>query len=124
MSIRARDLIVLGAIALIARAAAVLIVDWPPFTDPAYYSLIGQRLTEGQGFTTPVLWSLLEVGSRIPDPAVLSVPSNAHWMPLTSIVSAASMAFFGSSYVGGTIPFVILSALLVPFTYAITWELW
>lgn len=124
MSIRARDLIVLGAVALVARAAAALVVDWPPFTDPAYYSLIAERLADGQGFTTPVLWSFLEVGSRLPDPAVLPVPSNAHWMPLTSIVSAASMAFFGTSYIAGTIPFVILSALLVPFTYAITWELW
>ena len=63
-----------------------LIVPWPPFTDPAYYSLIAQRLAEGHGFTTPVLWSFIEVGSVIPDPAVLPVPSNAHWMPLTSIV--------------------------------------
>ena len=88
-------MIVLGIVALVARAAAAAVVDWPAFTDPAYYSLIAQRLADGHGFTTPVLYSFLEVGSRIPDPAVLPVPSNGHWMPLTSIVAAASMAVFG-----------------------------
>jgi 4-amino-4-deoxy-L-arabinose transferase-like glycosyltransferase len=81
-------------------------------------------LAEGHGFTTPVLWSFIEVGSVLPDPAVLPVPSNAHWMPLTSIVAAASMALFGSSYVAGTVPLVVLSALLVPFTYLVTFDLW
>lgn len=124
MSSRARDLVVLTALALLARVVAVAIVPWPPFTDPAYYSLIAQRLAEGHGFTTPVLWSFIEVGSVIPDPAVLPVPSNAHWMPLTSVVSAASMAIFGSSYVAGTVPLLILSALVAPLTYLITVELW
>ena len=123
MSSRGRDLIVLFVVALIARAVAVAIVPWPPFTDPAYYSLVAQRLAEGHGFTTPVLWSFIEVGSVIPDPAVLPVPSNAHWMPLTSIVAAASMAVFGSTYVAGTVPLVVLSALLVPLTYLIAMEL-
>jgi hypothetical protein len=122
MSFRTRDLLLLAAVALVVRAIAAIVVPWPPFTDPAYYSLIAQRLVEGQGFTTPVLWSFLEVGSHIPDPAALPVPSNGHWMPLTSIVAAASMATFGSTYAAGTIPLVILSALLVPMTYQVTWE--
>ena len=123
MSTASRDMIILGVVALVARAAATVVVDWPPFTDPAYYSMIAQRLAEGQGFTTPVLWSFIEVGSVIPDPAVLPVPSNAHWMPLTSIVAAASMAVFGPSYVAGTVPLIVLSALLVPLTYLVTVEL-
>ena len=123
MSTRARDLLVLFGVALVVRIVAVILVPWPPFTDPAYYSLVAQRLAEGHGFTTPVLWSFIEVGSVIPDPATLPVPSNAHWMPLTSIVAAASMAVFGASYVAGTVPLVILSALLVPFTYLVTVEL-
>ena len=107
----------------VARIVAVALVPWPPFTDPAYYSMIAQRLAEGHGFTTPVLWSFIEVGSVIPDPAILPVPSNAHWMPLTSIVAAASMAVFGSTYIAGTLPLVVLSALLVPFTYLVAIEL-
>jgi hypothetical protein len=124
MSLRARDIAVIGIVALVARAVAVLIVDWPPYTDPAYYSMIAQQLAGGHGFSAPVLWSFIEVGSRLPDPAVLPVPSNAHWMPLTSVVSAASMAILGSSYLAGTAPLVVISALLVPLTYAVSWELW
>ena len=45
-------------------------------------------------------------------------------MPLTSIVSAASMAVFGPTYVAGTVPLVILSALVVPLTYLVTIEIW
>jgi 4-amino-4-deoxy-L-arabinose transferase-like glycosyltransferase len=124
MSPRARDLLLLSAVALVARALAAWVVDWPAFTDPAYYSLIAQRLAEGHGFTSPVLWSFIEVGSVLPDPAVLPVNSNAHWLPLSSIVSAASMAVFGTSYLAGTVPLVVLSAALVPFTYQVAWELW
>jgi 4-amino-4-deoxy-L-arabinose transferase-like glycosyltransferase len=124
MSPRVRDLVILAVAALIARAIAVAVLPWPAFTDPAYYSLVAQRLAEGHGFTIPILYSFLEVGSRLPDPAVLPVPSNGHWMPLTSIIGAASMAIFGSSYVAGTIPLTILSALLAPLTYGVTIELW
>ena len=123
MSTRARDLTVLGIAALLARAIAVSVLPWPPFTDPAYYSMIAQRIAEGLGFSAPVLYSFIEVGSHIPDPAALPVPSNAHWMPLTSIVAAASMAVFGSTYVAGTIPLAILSAVLAPLTYLVTFEL-
>jgi 4-amino-4-deoxy-L-arabinose transferase-like glycosyltransferase len=124
MSPRVRDLLVLFGVALVARIVAVALVPWPPFTDPAYYSMIAQRLADGHGFTTPVMWSFIEVGSVVPDPAVLPIPSNAHWMPLTSIVSAASMAVFGPTYVAGTVPLAILSALLVPLTYLVTIEIW
>jgi hypothetical protein len=124
MSAPARDLILLLLAALVARVIAVLVLPWPPFTDPAYYSMVAQRLAEGHGFTAPVLYSFIEVGSRIPDPAVLPIASNAHWMPLTSIVAAASMAIFGPTYVAGTVPLALLSALLSPLTYVVSLELW
>jgi 4-amino-4-deoxy-L-arabinose transferase-like glycosyltransferase len=119
-----RDLILVSALALTARGVAALLVWWPPYTDPAYYSLVAQRLADGHGFTVPVLWSFLEVGSAIPQPPELPVPSNGHWMPLTSIVAAGSMALFGSSWQAGQVPMVLLGAALVPLTYAIAWELW
>ena len=118
-----RDLVVLFVVALVLRIVAALLVPWPPYTDPAYYSLIAQQLASGQGFTSPVLWSFLEVGSRIPDPAVLPVASNGHWMPLTSIVAAGPMALFGPTYQAGQVPMVLLSALLVPFTDFVAVEL-
>ncbi len=119
-----RDVVLLTLLALAARFAAALVVGYAPYTDPAYYALVAERLAEGQGFTTPVLWSFLEVGSRIPDDPTLPVPSNRHWMPLTSVVSAASMALLGTSWRAGQLPMVVLSAALAPMTYVIARHLW
>ncbi len=119
-----RDLLLVTALALIARVGAALVVSWPPYTDPAYYSLVAQQLATGHGFNVPVLWSFLEVGSRIPATAGLPVPSNGHWMPLTSIVAGGAMVLFGPTWHSGQIPMVVLSTLLVPLTYLIGWELW
>jgi hypothetical protein len=120
----ARDLLIVTALALVARVVAAVIVSWPPYTDPAYYWLVGDQLATGHGFTVPILWSFLEVGNRIPDPAVLPVASNGHWMPLTSMVSAGVMAVLGPTWRAGQVPMVLLGALLVPFTYVVGWELW
>ena len=110
------ELVALFVIGLVARVAAAVPVDYAPYTDPAYYTLVAQRLASGEGFTVPVIWSFLEVGSTLPDPAVLPVPSNGHWMPLTSIVAAGAMTLFGESWRAGQVPMVLLSALLVPMT--------
>jgi 4-amino-4-deoxy-L-arabinose transferase-like glycosyltransferase len=121
------DVVVLLALALVTRTVAALLVDYPPYTDPAYYLAVAERLADGQGFTTPVLWSFLEVGGRLPADPVLPVASNGHWMPLTSIVAAASMAVFEpllGAWRAAQLPFVLLSAALVPFTYMVGWELW
>ncbi|MEP7040296.1 MAG: hypothetical protein ABI864_01855, partial [Chloroflexota bacterium] len=90
-----RDLVMLFVLALVARVVAALLVDYPPYGDPAYYQLVGEQLTAGQGFNVPVLWSFLEVGGHLPANPILPVPSNGHWMPLTSIVAAGSIAVFG-----------------------------
>lgn len=121
---RASDLIWLGGLALLARIAAAWVVDWAPYTDPAYYTLVATRLAEGHGFTVPVIWSFLEVGAQLPADPALPVASNGHWMPLTSIVAAGSMALFGTTYQAGQVPMVILSAALVPLTYLIGIRFW
>ena len=111
-----RDLLWLGAFGLLARLIAAWPVDYAPYTDPAYYALVAERLASGHGFTVPVIWSFLEVGGRLPTPAELPVPSNAHWMPLTSIVAAGPMALFDPSWRSGQLPSILLSAALVPGT--------
>jgi 4-amino-4-deoxy-L-arabinose transferase-like glycosyltransferase len=122
-----RDLFWLTLLALTARVAAAWLVDSPPYTDAAYYLLTGDRLADGLGFTTPVLWSFLEVGGRLPADPTLPVASHGHWMPLTSIVAAAGIwAFEGllGTWRAAQLPFVLLSTALVPFTYLVSRELW
>lgn len=122
-----RDLVLLFAVALVMRTAAAALIGYPPYTDPAYYFMVGQQLADGHGFTAPALWSFLEVGGHLPANPVLPVPSNGHWMPLTEMVAAAGIAVFGpllGAWHGAQVPFVLLSAALVPFTYLVGWELW
>lgn len=123
MSIHLRDIVLVTVAALVARTLAALIVDWPPYTDPAYYHVAAERLATGHGFTVPMIWSFLEVGSRIPADPQLPVPSFGHWMPLTSIVAAGFMALLGPSWQAGQIPMVLLSTALVPLTYGVGWWL-
>ena len=78
--------------ALVARVVAALVIDYAPYTDPAYYAMVAEQLATGHGFSAPVLWSFLEVGGQLPPDPALPVPSNGHWMPLTSIVAAAGRA--------------------------------
>ncbi|MEO8252431.1 MAG: phospholipid carrier-dependent glycosyltransferase [Chloroflexota bacterium] len=122
-----RDLAILFAVALLTRIAAALLVDYPPYVDPAYYQLVGVQLATGHGFSVPVLWSFLEVGGRLPANPILPVPSNGHWMPLTSIVAAGSIALLGDllgSWRAAQLPMILLGAALVPFTYLIATDLW
>jgi 4-amino-4-deoxy-L-arabinose transferase-like glycosyltransferase len=122
-----RDLVVLFLLALATRAVAALLVDYPPYVDPAYYQLVGEQLAAGHGFSVPVLWSFLEVGGRLPADPILPVPSNGHWMPLTSIVAAGSIAVLGdwlTPWRAGQLPMVVIGAALVPATYYLTVELW
>jgi 4-amino-4-deoxy-L-arabinose transferase-like glycosyltransferase len=124
---RRLDILILFLVALVARVAAAALVDYPPYTDPAYYSLVAQQLAGGHGFTVPVLWSFLEVGGHLPVLPTLPVPSNGHWMPLTSIVASGSVALMGpiiGAWRAAEIPMILLGSALVPFTYLVTWELW
>ena len=122
-----RDLLWLTAIAVLVRLVAAWIVDYPPYTDPAYYLVVAERLAHGQGFTTPVLWSFLEVGGSLPADAMLPVPSNGHWMPLTSLVAAGgiwTLEGLLGAWRAAQVPFVVLSTALVPITYLVSRELW
>jgi len=120
----ARDVLLVTLLALMARAGAALPFDYAPYTDASYYTLVARQLAEGNGFTAPVIWSFLEVGSRIRDVPVLPVPSNGHWMPLASIIAAGPMALLGASWRAGQLPMIFLSAALVPFTYYAAYRFW
>ena len=118
-----RDATILFGAALVLRAVAAALVPWPPYLDASYYTVVAQSLATGEGFTVPVIWAYLEVGSQIPPDAALPIPSNAHWPPLGSIVAAAGMAALGPTWSAGQLPMVLVAALLPPLTYLIGLEL-
>ena len=122
-----RDLLVLFAFALVVRGVAAALISIPPYTDPAYYTVVAQQLALGHGFSTPVLWSFLETGGAMPVDPSLPLASNGHWMPLTSMVAWPFVALLGGwlgTWHAAQVPMVILGAGLVPFTYLVGWELW
>jgi 4-amino-4-deoxy-L-arabinose transferase-like glycosyltransferase len=119
-----RDLLLLLAAALVARVVAALIVEGAPYTDSAYYTLVAERLATGHGFSVPVLYSFLEVGGRMPSDPTLPVPSNGHWMPGASILSAGMMAAFGVGWRAGQVPMVLLATAWVGIAHFVAWEMW
>jgi hypothetical protein len=118
------DLALLTLAALAARTVGALLVDAPPHVDAAYYTMVGEQVATGNGFSAPAIWSFLEVGGRLPAHPSLPVPSNGHWMPMPEIVAAAAMAAFGPDWRAGQLPMVLLSTLLVPLTYLIGLRFW
>lgn len=120
----ARDLLALLGAALLVYSLVAWLVPSAPYTDAAYYALVAERLGTGHGFSVPVLYSFLEVGGHLPADPMLPVPSNGHWMPLTSIVAAGPMALLGPDWRAGQIPMVVLSVALVGIAHGVAWDLW
>jgi 4-amino-4-deoxy-L-arabinose transferase-like glycosyltransferase len=107
----------LFVVALAVRVAVAWQQEWPGYIDATYYTIIARNLVEGRGFTESVLWNYVD------RPIALPHPSNAHWMPFTSLVAAPSLWLFGDGYRAAQAPFVLIAAALVPLTYAMSMRL-
>ena len=99
------------------RAMTALPQHQPSYFDAAYSYVNAVNLAEGRGFAEDFVWNYLNQPGPPPQ------PSHLYWMPLTSILAALGMMVGGVSYRAAQIPFVIVSALLVPITYGIAYLL-
>src|SRR5688572_5246278 len=81
-----RTPLALYALALIGRLILIALHPDPAYPDSYYYADVARSLATGQGFTIDFVWIFAEVGGTIPASPVLPIPSNAHWMPLASLV--------------------------------------
>ncbi len=94
---------------LVAAAVAGLtagLLGAPGYMDSDYYFATALRLAQGHGLTEPFLWNYLD------NPEGLPHASHLYWMPLTSLVAAASIRLFGDQFLAAQLPFVLLTALL------------
>lgn len=90
---------------------------FPGYLDSDYYFAGGLQLVNGNGFTEPYLWNYLDGTTSLPH------PSHTYWMPLASIVSALGMWVTGqATYASAKLPFIIISALVVPVTAALSYS--
>ena len=110
------------ALYLLALAARlVLLIHFPDaaYPDSYYYSDVARNLAAGHGFSVDFVWIFAEVGGKIPANPVLPIPSNAHWMPLASLVQVPFLAVFGPNPIAAGLPFALIGSLAAPLTWAI-----
>ncbi len=91
----------------------------PAYPDSSYYVDVAQALQAGHGFNVDFIWIFAEVGGKIPADPVLPIPSNAHWMPLASMVQVPFLAVFGNAAWVSAAPFALFGSLAAPLTWAI-----
>ena len=117
--------ITLYLLALVVRAVASLHFPDPAYPNSSYYVDVAQSLAAGRGFSIDFIWIFPEVGGRIPLEPVLPIPSNAHWMPLSSIVQVPFIVLFGATSLAAfasTVPFLVIGALTAPMAWAFARE--
>jgi hypothetical protein len=111
--------LLLYALALVVRALLIAHFPDPAYPDSAYYVDVARALHAGGGFNVDFIWIFPEIGGKIPAVPTLPIPSNAHWMPLASMVQVPFLAIFGDVAWASAAPFALIGALAAPLTWAI-----
>jgi hypothetical protein len=115
--------IALYALAMVVRAMVFWLHPDAAYPDSYYYVDVARALQSGHGFNIDFIWSFVDVGGRIPIDPTLPIPSNAHWMPLASIIQLPTIWLLGPTSLASTIPFAILGALAAPMTWLLAREI-
>jgi hypothetical protein len=111
--------LLLYGLALAVRAVLIWHFPEPAYPDSSYYVDVARALQSGQGFNVDFVWIFAEVGGIIPADPTLPIPSNAHWMPLASMVQVPFLAVFGNVAWASAAPFALIGSLAAPLTWAI-----
>jgi hypothetical protein len=114
-----RTPITLYLVALGVRLLLIALFPNPAYPDSSYYVDVAHQLAAGNGFNIDFIWIFPEVGGGIPANPVLPIPSNAHWMPLASIVQVPFIWLLGPTGFASALPFAFLGAIAAPLTWAI-----
>lgn len=111
------QLIALCASLLAVRAASMLVVSQPGYTDAYYYAVVAERLALGQGLTADFVWNFMEV----PPLGDLPVASHRFWMPLATLIQAVGIRLVGGlvgSFGAGQLAIVAVAAAIPALAYA------
>ncbi len=110
---------VLYVLALLVRLLLIGHFPDPAYPDSFYYVDVARSIHAGNGLTIDLIWIFPEVGGGIPADPTLPIPSNAHWMPLASLVQLPFMAVLGPTAVASALPFALIGAVAAPLTWAV-----
>lgn len=111
--------LLLYGLALAVRLVLIWHFPDPAYPDSFYYVDVARALAAGDGFNIDVIWIFPEVGGVLPAEPVLPVPSNAHWMPLASVIQVPFLLLFGNVAWASALPFALIGATAAPLTWAI-----
>jgi hypothetical protein len=111
--------VALYALALIVRAVLVATYPDPAYPDSYYYVDVARSIAAGNGLNVDFVWIFAEVGNRLPNPAVLPIPSNAHWLPLASFLQAPFITLLGPTALASALPGILIGSLAAPLTWLI-----
>jgi len=114
-----RTPLALYALALVVRLVLLVGFPDPAYPDSFYYVDVARNLAAGRGFSVDVVWIFAEVGGTIPANPILPIPSNAHWMPLASLVQVPFIWLLGPTALASALPFALAGALAAPLTWAL-----
>lgn len=114
-----RTPLALYALALVVRLVLLAGFPDPAYPDSFYYVDVARSLAAGRGFEIDVVWIFAEVGGTIPANPTLPIPSNAHWMPLASLVQVPFIWLLGPTVLASALPFAFLGSLAAPLTWAL-----
>jgi hypothetical protein len=114
-----RTVLGLYALALVIRLALIAGFPDPAYPDSFYYVDVARALASGQGLNVDFIWIFAEVGGTIPANPVLPIASNAHWMPLASLVQVPFIWVLGPTAVASALPFALAGATAAPLAWLI-----
>jgi hypothetical protein len=114
-----RTPIALYVLALAVRAVLVAVFPDPAYPDSFYYVDVARAIAAGHGLNVDFVWIFAEVGNHLPSPAVLPIPSNAHWLPLASFIQAPFVALLGATAFANALPGILLGSLVAPLAFFI-----
>ncbi|MEP7216813.1 MAG: glycosyltransferase family 39 protein, partial [Anaerolineaceae bacterium] len=106
-------------LALLARLVLIAVFPDPAYPDSSYYVEVARAIAGGHGLNVDFIWIFAEVGNRIPDVPTLPIPSNAHWLPLASLVQVPFIALLGPTAFASALPLALIGSLAAPLTWAI-----
>ncbi|MGZ8528417.1 MAG: glycosyltransferase family 39 protein [Candidatus Limnocylindrales bacterium] len=112
----------LYAFAVIVRLVLIALYPDPAYVDSYYYVNVARALQAGHGLNIDFIWTFVDLGGSIPPHPALPIPSNAHWMPLASLVQVPFLAILGPTAWASALPFALIGSLAAPMTWAFATE--
>jgi len=114
-----RPPLLLYGLALAVRVVLIWHFPFAAYPDSSYYVDVARSLAGGHGFNVDFVWIFAEVGGHLPADPTLPIASNAHWMPLASIVQVPFLLVLGDNAWASALPFALIGAIAAPLTWAV-----